>query len=119
MDSTKAQPADYTEQSLQTLNALLARSASDMTFRRTLLSDPRAAVAEFRGTDASTLSNARVVFVENHADATIVLPPFAADADELSERDLEAVAGGTDPVTLSIIATVIGTAIVTHQAGWW
>jgi lactobin A/cerein 7B family class IIb bacteriocin len=45
----------------------------------------------------------------------IVLPARPADAGELSEEDLEKVAGGTTPVATAII---LGTAILTGSAAW-
>lgn len=84
------------QQAQEQLEAMLARSATDAGFRQRLLSDPRAAVSEYTGRSLPESYN--VVFVENRADATIVLPePYAADA-ELSESELEAVAGGLLPL---------------------
>ncbi|MGH7649619.1 MAG: hypothetical protein ACREND_15995, partial [Gemmatimonadaceae bacterium] len=50
--------------------ALLARSATDMAFRKRLLTNSRAAIAEFAGKDVSDLGPMNVVFIENKADAT-------------------------------------------------
>lgn len=94
------------------LQELLARSATDMAFRAKLVAEPSAAIAEFTGGDASTFASSfNVRFVENTADATIVLPEFVDSAAELSEHDLEAVAGGASPaivlatITLSVAIT--------------
>jgi hypothetical protein len=91
----------------ETLHAVLARSATDPGFRARLLADPRAAVAEFTGREVSESFN--VVFVENTVDATIVLPDPVDAAAELSEADLEAVAGGSEVIVtvLSVIASAI------------
>lgn len=75
---------------------LLSRSATDRTFRNMLVSNPRAAITEFSGHPVSDSFN--VVFVENIADATIVLPDPVWNAAELSEEELETVAGGSTPV---------------------
>jgi len=72
--------------------ALLRRSATDMEFRRKLLAEPRAAIAEFTGSPVSDSLN--VVFVENRSDATVVLPDPVSPED-LADAELEAVAGGT------------------------
>lgn len=94
----------FAEQAQQRLQALLARSATDPTFRAKLLTDSRAALAEFSGTSVSAFENVNIAFVENRADATIVLPEPVDPKTELSDADLEAVAGGATPV---VVATVV------------
>lgn len=84
--------------------ALLARSATDVEFRKKLLSDPRAAIGEFTGKPVPADFNVR--FVENTADATIVLPEAVDPNAELSEGELETVAGGL--VWVPIAAAVFG-----------
>lgn len=86
------------------MQELLARSATDVVFRKKLLNDPHAALAEFTGRPVDSKVN--IVFVENKADATVVLPPAVDPAAELSEQELEAVAGGISPV-LTVIASVL------------
>jgi hypothetical protein len=83
--------------------ALLARSATDMEFRQKLLTDPRAAVAEFTGQPIP--ENFNVHFVENKGDATIVLPN-PANA-ELSENELEAVSGGWIPLVAAVLGAFV------------
>lgn len=73
------------------LQQLLTRSATDWGFRQKLLTDPRAALEEHLGHALPGPLNIR--FVENEADATIVLPNFQGDA--FSDEELEAVLGGT------------------------
>lgn len=105
--------ADYQKR----MQELLSRSATDTAFRARLVTEPRPAMEEFFGLDCSGVD---VRFVENHADATIVLPPFVDENAELSDRELEAVAGGTDPCVGSIIisiVTIIGTGIALYQDG--
>lgn len=77
------------------LEELLARSATDMAFRRRLIEEPKAALAEFSGRDVAAFEGLDVVFVENKAAATIVLPDPVDAGGELSEDELEAVAGGS------------------------
>lgn len=86
------------------LNRILTRSATDAEFRQKLISDPHAALAE---AGQSVPRSMDIRFVENQHDATIVLPPFM-DADaELSEKELESVAGGsTFPCGLIISALI-------------
>jgi hypothetical protein len=75
---------------------IVQRSLQDDAFRQRLLADPRAAVEEELGTRLP--EEVRVVAVEETADtAYLVLPPGASpsgETGELSDRELEAVAGG-------------------------
>jgi hypothetical protein len=82
------------------VRAVLSRSATDKAFRQLLLSDPRAAIAEATG--QAVPANFRVAFVENTADATVVLPPVVSETAELSDSELEAVAGGTEPIAIGL-----------------
>lgn len=107
--SIQSNPADAAQAS-ETLSRLLARSATDMEFRSTLLSNPRAALAEFSGSDVP--SDMKIVFVENTADATIVLPDPVDPAAPLSESELESVAGGATPL---FIATAVLVSAVTNS----
>jgi len=77
------------------LQALLARSATDREFRQKLLTDPRAAISEATGRELPESYN--VKFVENTADATVVLPDPVQPSAELADSELETVAGGLTP----------------------
>jgi len=83
----------------QEMSRLLARSATDLEFRGKLLSDPRQAIAEFTGKPVPESFNVR--FVENKGGATVVLPDPVDPAAELSESELESVAGGITPAAAS------------------
>jgi len=89
------------------LQKVLARSATDRTFRQKLLTDSHTAITELMGKDPAQIRQTRrVVFVENKAKATIVLPdPVDAQA-ELSNQELEVVAGGISP-SLAVIASCL------------
>jgi hypothetical protein len=91
------------------LRGVLARSATDMEFRQKLVSEPRTAFAEYTGRDVPESFN--VAFVENRADATIVLPHAIDTEAELSEQELETVAGGELILVTLAIATVCVLAI--------
>ncbi|MGH7649617.1 MAG: hypothetical protein ACREND_15985 [Gemmatimonadaceae bacterium] len=98
-----------TAQAQQLLQAVLGRSATDAEFRQQLLMNPRAAfAAHVKQSVDSIPASFNLVFVENHADATIVLPDPIEPAAELSEQELETVAGGST-VVLATIEIVHGT----------
>jgi hypothetical protein len=90
-----AQNPEVVRKATERMEALLARSTTDLDFRRKLVADPRAAMTEFTGRPVPATVN--IVFVENTADATIVLPDAIDPAAELSDRELHAVAGGILP----------------------
>ena len=72
------------------LQQLLVRSTVDLDFRRRLLTTPQVALEEHLGKPLPASLDIR--FIENEADATIVLPDYLGD--ELSEQEQEAVIGG-------------------------
>lgn len=97
------------------LSAVLARSATDRAFRTQLLADPRGAFAEALGCDVPASFD--VVFIENTVDATIVLPDAIDAAGELSEGELEAVAGGITPAIATILSFAAAGVLVGQLIG--
>jgi hypothetical protein len=76
------------------LDALLReRLASDPDFRAALLADPRAAISGLVGMDVPDLVTVSV-HEESLTDIHLVLPAAAGGEGEISEDDLELVAGG-------------------------
>jgi hypothetical protein len=75
---------------------LIERSLQDDVFKQRLLADPRAAVEEELGTPLP--EDVRVMAVEETQDTIYLVLPFrstgAQEASELSDRELETVAGG-------------------------
>ena len=74
---------------------LIERSLQDDVFRQRLLADPRAAVEEELGTPLP--EDVRVMAVEETQDTIYLVLPSASPlggGNELSDRELEAVAGG-------------------------
>lgn len=86
------------------MSRILARSTTDSAFRQKLLSDPRAAMAE-EGQNVPEGIDIR--FIENQFDATVVLPNVVDVEAELSERELETVAGGSTTVCYVIIGYLL------------
>lgn len=76
---------------------LVERSLQDDDFRRRLLEDPRSTVEQELG--ARLPEGIRVVAVEETSDTIYLVLPSASPAGqggELSDRELESVAGGWD-----------------------
>lgn len=90
---TEATGSDYGRREMQ--RVVIQRSMQDDAFRRALLADPRAAIGREFGSELPEGGEIRVV--EETADVVyIVLPPRSSvgPSGELSDSDLEAVAGG-------------------------
>jgi hypothetical protein len=96
---------------------VLVRSSTDAEFRDRLVNDPAQALADFTGSDRKNFEHLNIAFVESKAAATIVLPDAVDTSAELSESDLEAVAGGSEPVTILAIATVAGACLTALAVG--
>ncbi|HET7232484.1 MAG TPA: hypothetical protein VFJ16_20920 [Longimicrobium sp.] len=96
---------------------VLVRSSTDAEFRNKLVSDPAQALADFTGTDRKNFEHLNIAFVESKAAATIVLPDAVDASAELSESELEAVAGGSEPVTILAIAGVAAACLGALVAG--
>jgi hypothetical protein len=87
----------WTEETVQTaLQGIVKRATSDAEFRKLVLDDPAAAVREATG---KSLPEGFVINVvaNDGADWTVVLPDAIGDS-ELSDSQLEGVAGGCGKV---------------------
>lgn len=72
---------------------VLQRASVDATYRELALRDPAAAVKEATG--VAVPAGFKLRFVDNQgADLTLVLPALQKAGGELSDEDLEKVAGG-------------------------
>lgn len=78
----------------QALDKILSRASVDMEFRKGLLTSPQQAI--FEGLGLRVPASFRVKFIEkgDDIDALVVLPDFQRADGELSDRDLDVVAGG-------------------------
>jgi hypothetical protein len=85
---------------------LVQRSLEDESFRQRLLEDPKAAMEEELGTRLP--EEVQVRAVEESAETIyLVLPPAGQqESGEISDRELEAVAGGWDAQTAGFTCTV-------------
>jgi hypothetical protein len=109
------------EQMESTMQDLLARAATDRDFRTQLLTNPRAALAEFRGVPIDSIpEDVPLAFVENAGGTTIVIPDYVGSGVELSADELEGVAGGGTPaLAYSIAVTAYCTYKSTEKLTWW
>lgn len=86
--------ADWTkEKQEKVIKAVWERSQTDAQFRKELVSHPHRAIQDATGEIIP--DSVRLQFIDkNAAHLTLVLPPLKAGEDELSEQQLESVAGG-------------------------
>lgn len=74
------------------MEKVMEKSAADADFRSLCLSNPNAALKQVAQKEIPDGFN--VKFIENQASATLVLPEFKGADGELSDSDLDQVAGG-------------------------
>ncbi|MCY3637354.1 MAG: NHLP leader peptide family RiPP precursor [bacterium] len=78
------------------LDDVQRRAATDSDFRERLLKEPNAALAEVAGRPIPDDFTIRFIEKDASTDALVVLPDLVHETQELSESELEAVAGGAD-----------------------
>jgi hypothetical protein len=97
---------------------ITARAATDPAFRAEFLADPRAAFMKFAGVDPANLPKIQV-HEEGPASWHIVLPSMPAVAGELSEDELEKIAGGVAPaVSAAVFSATVAVPIVVAVISW-
>jgi hypothetical protein len=96
----------------------------DEGFQKEFTADPGAAFVKYLAVPAASLPRV-VVHEETPGSWHIVLPAKPANAGELSEGDLEKVAGGISPTYLvtaaigsGVAASIATSAAATVQKGW-
>ncbi len=95
----------WTVEEKQTIiNQAMKRAATDPQFRQLVLRDPGTAVQQIAGKNLPAKFNVRVLERQNY-DVTIVLPDLVKAGGELSDAELEQVAGGArGPVVICEIS---------------
>ena len=101
---------------------IIKHSWDDPDFREKFIADPKGTVARYTGVSAADLPE---IMVHEEAPGTwhIVLPAKPSGARELSNEDLEKVAGGTTP-TITVASAVSSliltpTQAISEQEGGW
>ena len=94
---------------------IVKRCWTDEAFRRELLADPAACFVKYTGLPAEQAPNI-VVHQESGADWHIVIPAKPRSADELSDADLERVAGGTAAVLVPIFTALASISVTASAA---
>ncbi len=98
----------WTQEKIQeTISQLQEKATSDASFRASLISNPNESIEKISGIQVPAGFKINVVDA-NEADLTIALPKMKSD--ELSDSDLESVAGGKS--TGAIIGEVAADAIL-------
>lgn len=80
----------------QALEKVLSRAAVDAAFRKGLLSAPQQTIFDALGVRVPPTFRLKFIEKDKDVDALVVLPDFHCPDGELSDRELEVVAGGGD-----------------------
>ena len=91
---------------------VVKRCWTDEAFRRELLADPVACFVKYTGLTADKAPAIRI-HEESGRDWHIVIPAKPSQAGELSDADLERIAGGTDPVVSLVVVTYVSVVTAT------
>jgi hypothetical protein len=101
---------------------IVKRCWEDEAFGKEFTADPAGTFTRYLEVPAASLPKI-LVHAEEPGSWHIVLPSKPANASELSEADLEKIAGGTTSacVTAAVTAVIgtVGTAMVTMNEGGW
>ena len=87
--------SDWTEQEIiDAFSALNKKVVTDREFRDLALSNPNEAVKQLTGKDLPEGMAIKLIEADPEASRTFVLPNFRGEGAELSDKELEAAAGG-------------------------
>ena len=96
--------AALNRQDVETL--IVKRAWQDEAFRAEFLADAKGTIEKYSGQKLPPELKV-VALAEDDKTIHFVIPPEPANADELSDEDLEKVAGGVDVIVGTIVVTVI------------
>ncbi len=112
----------------QEMEALIVQRAwKDESFRNEFVADPKATIEKYSGQKLPAEVKV-VALAEDDKTIHFVIPPKPANADELSDEDLEKVAGGLDVISPIFIAAFVAAgvfaasgaaAVATKRSGGW
>jgi hypothetical protein len=122
--STAGEAPSVTRRDLQT--ALIEKCWKDPDFKKSVVSDPKRMLELHTG---QKLPSEVKIFIHEEDANTLhfSIPPPPPNVTELSDEDLERVAGGTDVVVTAAVATLVvgmsltgtwATAIYSSGKGW-
>ena len=87
--------AKWTEQEMESaIEQVYSKAENDGNFRKLCLNDAGAAIKQVTGKDIDAGYKIKFVEADPAFNETWALPPFKADADQLSDADMDVVAGG-------------------------
>jgi hypothetical protein len=106
--------------------ALIEKCWKDSDFKKAVLSDPKGMLERHIGQKLPTQLSI-VIHEEDANTLHFSIPPAPSNLTELSDDDLEKVAGGTDVLLITVAtaaagifsATIVGEAAVTKIQGGW
>lgn len=98
----------------QLLTTLAQKAWESTTFKEQLINNPIAAIEEATGKDLSKLNDKRIV-VEDQTDESIIYLNIPAqpsiDNIQLTEEELETIAGGLSPTVAYVAGAALGIGI--------
>ena len=103
---------------------IVQRAWKDEAFRAEFLADAKDTIEKYAGQKLPADLNV-VALAEDDKTIHFVIPPKPANADQLSDEDLEKVAGGIDAITLAVVGGIalaaalgLGIASTEKDHGW-